>query len=748
MMLVKRYILLFLVACCCSTLFAGPKPAATDSLERALASAKDDDARFAVLRGIIKSCVKTDPAKAWIYIVKAGEIAEKNNDSAKIAIVSFIRGNCLFIQEYNDSALTELMYAADLLKRYEQRPELANCYTNIGNLHMDNGSYPQAIAWLEKATSLARLEKDDHLLSEGLMNLGMVFNQVGNRPKGLEKLQEALAIAERMGTQRNVAQILLYIGSTYSETKNEEYSLRYFTRSQEIAARQKDTSLLIEVDMYIGNSHFYGKRYDKAIAIYTQVMRLTEKQKDNKIYAGALGNIGNVYADMGENEKALDYQFRGVAIFERIGDRQGLTICYSAIGSSYYALKKYREAIQYYEKALVIADEINSWEDLIEIHLGMSKTYEALSDYKKAYDNFKLYKQFNDSVYNDDNTKKLTELELNYRFESQQKEQELIQKNRETLANEKLKRQQLLSYSSIVGIVLLLFLVGFVLRSSAQRKKANEQLQEFNREVLQQKEVIEHKNKEITDSINYAKRIQESILPVKKEIREAFPQSFVLFKPRNLVSGDFYWYAKRGNKNIIACVDCTGHGVPGAFMSMIGNTLLNEIVNEKGIEKPSEILNLLNERVRQSLKQDLEDNETHDGMDLALCSIDLQAGTLEYAGANRSLYIVRDNVLDEIKPTKSAIGGHKLTEDKKFQNHEIRIRDNDSIYMTTDGYADQFGGPHGKKFMVKRFQQLLLDVQNLPMEEQEKELNVMLESWQGPIEQVDDILVMGIKLSF
>ncbi|MCW3105061.1 MAG: nprA [Bacteroidetes bacterium] len=747
MNVVKKYLILFLFACCYSGSFAEKFASVTDSLEQQLGKAKDDNERFGLQRALVTATVHPDPEKAWKYIADAEATAERMNDSAKIGITCFLRGNYLFIQGYSDSALVEFTQATALLKRFNVRSELAECYTSIGNLHMDRGSYPQALSAFEKATELAALDKNDRLLCEDLMGMGMVLNQSGNRPKGLAKLQQALVIAEKLGHKKNVAQIMLYIGSAYSETKNEDYALDYFRRAQEIAWQQSDTALLVEVDMFIGNSHYYGKRYEKSIESYEQVLRLVEKS-DGKIYAGALGNIGNVYADMGENEKALEYQFRAVGLFEKIGDKQGLTICYSAIGTSFYALKQYSKAIEYYSKALAIAEEISSWEDLIEIHLGMSRTYEALNDYKKAYDNFKLYKQFNDSVYNADNTRRLTELELNYRFDVQQKEQELMQKNKETLADEKLKRQQLLSYSSIVGIVLLLFLVGFILRSMAQRKKANIQLQEFNKEVLGQKSVIEHKNKEITDSINYAKRIQESILPVRKEIQAAFPQSFVLFKPRDVVSGDFYWYARRGDKNIIACVDCTGHGVPGAFMSMIGNTLLNEIVNEKGIEKPSEILDLLNERVRQSLKQDLADNGTQDGMDLALCSIDLKRGILEYAGANRSLYIVRNDALDEIKPTKSAIGGHKLIEDKKFQNHEIRIQDNDSIYMTTDGYADQFGGSLGKKFMVKRLNQLLIELQPLPMEQQGERLERSLESWQGNVEQVDDILVIGIKLSF
>jgi serine phosphatase RsbU (regulator of sigma subunit)/ligand-binding sensor domain-containing protein len=272
-------------------------------------------------------------------------------------------------------------------------------------------------------------------------------------------------------------------------------------------------------------------------------------------------------------------------------------------------------------------------------------------------------------------------------------------------------------------------------------------------EVVHQKEELQQKNNiievaynDIKSSINYAKRIQESILPLRQQIKSSFPESFVLFKPRDVVSGDFYWFAKHNDKKIIACVDCTGHGVPGAFMSMIGNTLLNEIINEKNIFKPSDILNLLHERVRQSLKQDLEENETRDGMDIALCVIDEKKGVLEFAGANRPLYIIRNNDLEEIKPTKSPIGGSQMLENKNFINNEIKILPGDSIYMSTDGYADQFGGSKGKKFMVKHFQQKLKEIQENMMEEQSEILQKTIEEWQGQNEQVDDILIIGIKI--
>ncbi len=277
-------------------------------------------------------------------------------------------------------------------------------------------------------------------------------------------------------------------------------------------------------------------------------------------------------------------------------------------------------------------------------------------------------------------------------------------------------------------------------------KEEKEKVEEINLEVISQKEIIERKNKDITDSIHYAKRIQEAILPTKSLILKALPDSFVMFRPKDIVSGDFYWFAVNKDKILIAAVDCTGHGVPGAFMSMIGNTLLNEIVLEKGIVNPAEILNNLHVGVRLSLKQNLDDAETNDGMDVALCAIDLNKNEVEYAAAYRPLYHISNGVLNEIKGDKFAIGGSHIEEKRLFKNNIFKINKGDSIYLFTDGYADQFGGKDGKKFLSKRFQQLLISINDIDMAKQEYVLDERINNWRGKEEQIDDILVVGIKL--
>ncbi len=259
---------------------------------------------------------------------------------------------------------------------------------------------------------------------------------------------------------------------------------------------------------------------------------------------------------------------------------------------------------------------------------------------------------------------------------------------------------------------------------------------------------IEEKHTEIMDSVNYAQRIQEAILPDKNEIKWHIPDSFILFQPRNIVSGDFYWFTHKNGKSIIAAVDCTGHGVPGAFMSMIGNTLLNQIVNEKGVTEPAHILDLLNEEVNTSLKQSHQDSQSRDGMDIAICSFYQKSSTefdLEYAGANRPLYIFQNDCLIETKANKFPIGGLSYDFDKIYTNHSFSLHKDDCVYIASDGFADQFNAL-GKKLKTKIFKEILQNIHHNPMEEQGAYLKTFINNWKENTEQTDDILVIGIKI--
>ena len=265
-------------------------------------------------------------------------------------------------------------------------------------------------------------------------------------------------------------------------------------------------------------------------------------------------------------------------------------------------------------------------------------------------------------------------------------------------------------------------------------------------EVQMQKEIIEQKNKDVTDSINYAKGIQQAILSDKKELTKVFPDSFILFRPKDIVSGDFYWFSIKGNRVLLAAADCTGHGVPGALMSMIGNTFFNEIANEKGVTDPAEILNEVREHVIKILKPQESVNQSKDGMDVALCNIDLATLNMQFAGAFNGAWLIREKNLIEITGDKFPIGVHAGGESKPFTRKEMQLQKGDSLYLFTDGFADQFGGPKGKKFKYKQLADLLISFSERPMEEQKEMLKNTFDEWKGSLEQVDDLLVMGVRV--
>nr|MBA3705642.1 SpoIIE family protein phosphatase [Bacteroidota bacterium] len=279
-----------------------------------------------------------------------------------------------------------------------------------------------------------------------------------------------------------------------------------------------------------------------------------------------------------------------------------------------------------------------------------------------------------------------------------------------------------------------------------EKRVLEEKVEERTAEIAEQKKLIEEKNNDITASIRYAKRIQVAILPPDDYVKNYLPKTFVLFKPKDIVSGDFYWLSDKKDKILFAAVDCTGHGVPGAFMSIVGHNLLDQIVAEQKLTRPSEILDALNKSVSDTLRQTHTDDHVKDGMDIALCAYDRNTKEFEYAGAFNPMWLIRNGELIETKADKFPIGNLKIGEQKKFTNHSFALIPGDTLYIFSDGFADQFGGPNGKKLKYSVFKNMLLSIQHLSMEEQGIYLDKAIEDWKGKLEQVDDILVIGTRL--
>jgi serine phosphatase RsbU (regulator of sigma subunit) len=291
---------------------------------------------------------------------------------------------------------------------------------------------------------------------------------------------------------------------------------------------------------------------------------------------------------------------------------------------------------------------------------------------------------------------------------------------------------------------LLLLIIGSVTYAFLQKRRDNRLISAQKKKVEQQKSIIENKNKDITDSIRYAEGIQKSILPTAQQVTGLLPDSFVWYRPKDIVSGDFYWVVENNGKVYFAACDCTGHGVPGALMSMVGTSLLNEALATEGIQHPAEIFEVVRQGYKQSLKQEGHAGEQRDGMDAVLCAWDKNS-KLEFALAYNSLIYIRNEELIEIKPDKQPVGFHEMGE-KPFTFHEIKVEKGDCIYLFSDGMQDQFGGPKGKKFKIRQLKQLLLDNHQKSMASQKETLQKAFASWKGSLEQVDDILMIGLRV--
>ena len=547
----------------------------------------------------------------------------------------------------------------------------------------------------------------------------------------------------------------------------------------------------------IGNIHTENGDYALALEFYFKSLKIREEIGDKKGMAMSYGNIGVIHWYKGDYDKALEFYFKGVKINEEIGDKQGMAVSYNNIGDLYLKQNKPEEARKQSLKSLGIAEAIGSKDDIMNAYLLLAICDSTTGNFKSAYQYHKLYSSIKDSIFNEKSNKQLIEMQTKYESEKKDNEIKLLNKDKETQARisaEENRRKNVIIGSVISGLLLVVLFAGFIFRSLRFTKKQKQiievqklDVEQKNVQVEKQKHIIEEKNKDITDSITYARRIQRAMLPHRRDIWAAFPNSFVLFKPKDIVSGDFYFFhyvvaennnsaSLRGTKQshneeiaspaarndvvrenselrtpdsqlFIAAADCTGHGVPGAFMSLIGAEKLKDAVSQSA--DTSHILNLLNRGIKTSLRQSDSIESTRDGMDIALVKCMMEEGKwkMEYAGANRPLWIIRkgQKEVEEIKATKKAIGG--LTEDDQhFDTHEIKLQQGDTFYIFTDGYADTFGGQDKKKLMTKKLKEILLEIQNKTMKEQEKHLDNFVENWKAGTEQVDDILVIGVRL--
>ncbi len=648
---------------------------------------------------------QVQPFMATQFAAQALQLAKEKNDSIEIATLYGYLGNSYFNQKSYSLALDHYFKAFKIYKKKDKQEQIAYSYIDIGSVHF--------------ARNLNGI------------SLGY-FNQ-------------AKAIFDTLQNKKGMALVYDKIGHVHLKQDEGQKALTKFINSHYYRKSAKDTVLIAVSNKNIAEVYFQWEEYEKAISFLNEAL-LSFKRLDKKIDIAEVDDkIADIYAYNENYKDAIVYYNDALGIYLNINKQKNAGKLYNKIANINFEQKKYKDCKINVYKALRIANDNEYLEVKANSYSILSKYYEKYKKIKQAYKFQKMYSAVMDTIVNDRQRNQSSEMQVSFEIQQQEAEIQILTKETE-LQKIEFAKQRIITSAIGIGAVLLLIFAFFLFQSNKHKQKTNKIL-------TKQKAKIEKINKDIKGSISYASRIQKAMLPKTDVFSEYFKDAFVYFNPREEVSGDFYWITKNEEKQkiIVTAVDCTGHGVPGAFMSMIGNSYLNQIVKHEEVINANEILNRLHKNIRTELNQDK--TQSRDGMDLALCVIDLKNKTIEYAGARNPIFIIENNKLTQYRGDKMDIGGIQREKERQFTKKTIHYNDNAQLYMFSDGFQDQFGGKNKQKYMRKRFKDLLLENSNLSMKEQKENLLKTYNDWRDNGEgtntklfQIDDVLVIGIKL--
>jgi serine phosphatase RsbU (regulator of sigma subunit)/CheY-like chemotaxis protein len=585
--------------------------------------------------------------------------------------------------------------------------------------------------------------------------LETLFGQ-GGKEKTIADYENLINKYQQEGNIPELANYQAKLGYLYWETGNNSKAIEYFNKAIENNETLRNENAIRTLSSNIGLIYYDREEYEKALTYLRKSLQLNIKLRKRADVAADYINISNALHDLKKFDEAIDNINKALPIFQETNDIKGIRSCYTSLADNYGKLGKNEKAKEYFDLAATINKKLQQE----EIQQYESRTRDAEATSKMIKEELLVTK---DTLKETKGTLK----EVIQISNEQQMAIDLLNKTKEIDSLKLKAKDNLLSQqkrkrkNTIITFVVILVIVStfsfFIFRQLNEKKKANKLLEQQNRQIIDQKkeieaqhEIVSTQKQKITDSILYAQRIQKAILPPDEEFLKIFPEHFILYKPRDIVSGDFFWLMQKEGIIIVAAADCTGHGVPGAFMSMLGVAYLNEIVTNVGINKhiralhASDILNHLREKFIQSLHQKGEIEEAKDGMEISLCIFDMDNHSLQFAGAHNSAYIIRNNELIKLEADKMPIG--ISVNYSPFTNREYEIKHGDMVYMFSDGYYDQFGGPNGLKFLSGNFRKLLLEIHQQPVAEQKKRLEETIEKWKGDREQLDDMLVIGIRM--
>lgn len=704
----------------------------------------------------------------WILIFSQTGFSQSGNDSIKrVAYTSEIdsmRAKALVTLAYNshlnqpDSAFVWAETALILGDKLKMDKVRANAYLVKGLVRSVQSRHEEAINFYNEAIPVYYKINKLSIVAGCLSNIALVYTTMTNYPKAIEYMLKATTIAEKSGDKKVVATCLGNLGHISYEKGDYDAAIEYNKKSLAIREEIKDMPGIAILYNNIGLNFAQKKNYAEALTYHEKSLAIKRELDDQFGIIYSLENIGTVYLEKAKvsNDKALfskanKYYNEALALALKLEERQGISECYKYLAEIDVYLGHEKEAIEKLKKSIEISRSIEFNQLTLESYKYLSNLYDKAGDHKNAFLTTRALMSLKDSILNKENNRQMLEMESKYNNEKNQWEIQKLQGdkkfNEEIRATQRKINLYLIVAVILVGLVGVVIFIGFLNKRKANRiiHRQKEEVDKKNLEIEQQKKLVEYqrdlvedKNKEIVDSINYAKKIQYALLAHEDFLKANLPEHFILFKPKDIVSGDFYWAAQKGNKFYIAVCDSTGHGVPGAFMSLLNISFLNEAVNEKNILSPNEIFN----HVRKRLIESITEENQKDGMDGVLICFEGQKIT--YAAANNKPLLINGDKMIELEHDKMPVG--KGEKEESYRLFNIKFTKGDTLFLFTDGYADQFGGPKGKKYKHKTLQELLRKNSSMKIPEQQQALYTVFKNWRGNLEQVDDVCVMGIRL--
>jgi serine phosphatase RsbU (regulator of sigma subunit)/tetratricopeptide (TPR) repeat protein len=652
---------------------------------------------------------------------------------------------------------------------------LARLYADLANYHINFGSVQTGDSCAELALKYGDQSGSQTHIARAYLMKGLALDYSGKYDEAIEKFQEGISFLDTLRYPKDHGHLLQGIANAYYFKTSLETAQGYYYRSMKARERAKDSVGIAGSMMGMANVYADNGQVAQSISFYKTALGIQERHGNIKMVSWLLNNIGSMLVKSGQPDSALPYFERSMEIKQQLGDQYGLSTTYNNLGEVYLQSGEPRMALYYFGEAYKIRMDGNMAHEMANSYMNIGHAYmelkipdsaaiwldsaihisqnsgikemlfsslflkaellNSIGENEAAYQNLLLAYKIKDSVMTETSSRQINELIQKYGAE--EKEQRIALQNAEIEAGKTFKQFLYL----ILGLVLLLALV--LLGGYIRKRKTNALLETKNLEIEKQKTLVEEKNKDIIDSITYARRIQTALLPAESRMKSLLPESFVVYKPRDIVSGDFYLVEEWGKETIVAAIDCTGHGVPGAFMSFMAYDLFQEAVMEHGVTKPSAILTRMRSGVTRMLGRESE--AVYDGMDAAICTLNESKTVLTYSGAHRPLWMFRNGEFTEYKETKCSVSPSEYDQGN-FESHEIEAQPGDIFYIFSDGYADQFGGPHGKKFKLSRLKQLLHDFHKSPMNVQEEKYAGAFSAWKHHHEQVDDVLLIGFRI--